>query len=174
MMVRRLRIVMLVVAPLTMSTLSASAETETFTDRANDARRGVDIRSVRVTNADRIVVRTTFDHLFRREATDLTVYVDTKRRNRGPEYIAAGGTFVGTDWDVFRVDGWHDGNPTLVGHCDIRFRLHFGPSGRARVDIARGCLGHPDVIRVSTRARGPGPNDWAPRRVTFSSPVNRR
>lgn len=148
------------------ATVPASAARETFTDRYNDARRGVDIRAVTVVNEDRIVVRTTFDNLSRRGSTGLSVYFDTNRRNHGPEYAAFGGLFPGTDWQALRVDGWNDRNPTLLLRCDIDLRVRYDRE-TATYDLARNCLRDPGDIRVTSKSGGPGRNDWAPRHQTF-------
>jgi hypothetical protein len=149
------------------ATVPASAARDTFTDRHNDARRGVDIRTVTVVNEDRIVVRTTFDWLSRRGSTGLSVYFDTNRRNHGPEYAAVGGLYDGTDWQALRVDGWNDRTPRLLLRCDIDLRVRHGRGGQATYDLARKCLRDPGDIRVTSKSGGPGRNDWAPRHQTF-------
>ncbi len=148
------------------ATVPASAARETFTDRHNDARRGVDIRTVTVVNEDRIIVRTTFDSLSRRGSTGLSVYFDTNRRNHGPEYAAVGGLFPGTDWQALRVDGWNDRDPRLLLRCDIDLRVRYDRE-TATYDLARECLRDPGDIRVTSKSGGPGRNDWAPRHQTF-------
>ena len=155
------------------ATLPASAARETFTDRRDDARRGVDIRTVTVVNEDRIVVRTTFDSLSRDGSTGLSVYFDTDRRNHGPEYAAVGGLYPGTDWQALRVKGWNDRNPTLLLRCDIDLRVRYARA-TATYDLDRRCLRRPDDIRVTSKSGGPGRNDWAPRHQTFYPAVDHR
>jgi hypothetical protein len=158
------------VAVLTTTTAGpASAATATFADPAGDAHRGVDIRAVRVVHEDHIVVRTTFDYLNRRAARGLTVYVDTDRGNRGPEYAAVGGLNDSSDWQAIRIGRWNDRTPQQLMRCDIDLRLRFGPSGTATFDIARtrSCFGRPAAIRVAVRAGGPNSQDWAPGRKRF-------
>ncbi len=157
----------------------AAAATDTFTDRANDARRGVDIRSVHVANERTVLVRTTFDSVNRRRLINLYVYLDTNRRNHGPEYYLAGGIWRGTDWQALRIDGWHDRTPRLLLHCDVDLRVRYGRSGTATYEVARGCLRLPDEVRVSVKSQKsarqpPVPYDWAPRRQSFSKPVDHR
>ena len=158
------------VAALTTTTAGpASAATATFTDRADDAHRGIDIRTVRVVHEDRIVVRTTFDFLNPHAARGLTVYFDTDRTNRGPEYAAVGGLNDSSDWQALRIGRWNDRTPQQLMRCDIDLRLRFGAAGRATFDIARtrSCFGRPDAIRVAVRAGGPDTQDWAPGRKRF-------
>ena len=159
---------------LSMTAGPASAARQSFSDRAHDAQRGVDIRGVTVVNNDSVLVRTRFDRLQRRGSTGLTVYFDTQRRNRGPEYAATGGLFRGTDWQALRVDGWRDRSPQLLLRCDIDLRVRYGIGGTATYELARGCLRRPDDIRVSARSSGPGRDDWAPRSRTFYRAVDHR
>jgi hypothetical protein len=159
---------------LSMTAGPVSAARQTFDDRAHDANRGVDIRGVTIVNEDSVLVRTRFDRLQRQGSTGLTVYFDTRRRNRGPEYAAVGGLFVGTDWQALRIDGWRDRSPQLLMHCDIDLRVRYGRGGTATYELARGCLRRPDEIRVSARSGGPGPDDWAPRHRTFYRAVDHR
>ena len=159
---------------LSMTAGPASAAKRTFSDRAHDAHRGVDIRRVTVVNNDSILVRTRFDRLQRRGSTGLTVYFDTNRRNHGPEYAATGGLFRGTDWQALRVSGWRDRSPKQLLRCDIDLRVRYGVGGAATYKLARGCLRRPDKIRVSARSSGPGRDDWAPRYRTFYRAVDHR
>ena len=156
------------VAVLTTTTAGpASAATARFSDPAGDAHRGVDIRAVRVVNDDRIVVRTRFDFLSPTAARGMTVYFDTDRANRGPEYAAVGGLNNSSDWQAIRIGRWNDPTPRLLFRCDIDLRLRFGKPGVATFDIARSCFRRPDAIRVAARAGGPNSQDWAPARKTF-------
>ncbi len=169
MRVLRAGTVLLVVATvLSLTSGPAAAADRTFTDRANDAPRGVDIRSVKVLNdGPRIIVRTKFDQLRRNGSTGLSVYFDTNRRNRGPEYAAVGGLFEGTDWTALRVDGWRDRSPRLLMRCDIDLRTRYGRQGTATYDIARRCFGSPGAIRVAATSGAQNATDWAPRRHRF-------
>jgi hypothetical protein len=163
-------LVVTVATALSITAAPASGARARFDDPADDARRGVDILSVQVVNDDRVIVRTTFDRLRRHGSTGLAVFIDTVRRNRGPEYLAGGGLFEGTDFALSRIDGFND-PPQGPLSCDIDLRIHFR-TGVATFDIARRCLRRPDAIRVSLKADdGPGPNDWAPRRRVFFPPV---
>jgi len=150
----------------------ASAERQTFRDRANDAQRGVDIRTVHVSNAGRILVRTKFDYLGRRGSTGLAIYFDTNRRNAGPEYLAAGGLFEGSDSILGRIAGWNDQFADWSSGCRYDLRIHYGRGGTATIDLARGCLRRPGEIRATAKSNGPGRNDWAPRRRTFYPAVD--
>ena len=165
-----------VAALLSVTVTSASAARETFVDRANDAGPSLDIREVRVVNEDRVLIRTTFEHLYRHRPVGLAVYLDTRRNNPGPEYYVSGGLYRGTDWQAARVDKWRDRTPQLLVQCDVDLRLRYGRGGTATYDFDRACLRRPDEVRVAAKSeagrRGPTAKDWAPRRETFYSPVD--
>ncbi len=146
----------------------ASADARTFTDREDDAHRGLDIRSVRVVNEARILVRTQFDFINRNAGRGLSVYFDTDRSDHGPEYVASGGISDTRDWNAVRIEGWNDRNGHVLRRCDIDLRVRFGRHGVATFDIARGCFRHPAAIRVAAKAEGYREGkDWAPRRQQF-------
>jgi hypothetical protein len=164
----------LVAGVLSVSATPATAARVTFEDGANDASRSVDIRSVRVVNEDRVAVRTTFQNLVNREcgSTSLLVYLDTARRNAGPEYVLAGQLFC--EWDAFRVEGWRDHTWRRLLQCDIDLRTRAGRGGSATFDVDRSCLRRPGGVRVAVKSSGlRGSSDWAPRRLAFYPSVHR-
>ncbi len=152
----------------------AAADTATFTDRLNDARRGVDIERVRVDNGRRILVTVHFDKLNRR-SSGLAVYFDTRGPDAGPEYVAAGGLSPeGSDWQAVRIENWRGGNAHLLLRCDIDMRIRRAKD-TVTFDIARGCFNRPDRIRVAAQANGRkvSQHDWAPKRHRFYDWVRR-
>lgn len=151
----------------------ASADARTFDDRANDARRGLDIREVRVVNDDRLIVRAHFDFVARRKPRGWTVFFDTRRRDRGPEFSASGGLREDTDWQVGRIEGWNsDGQ--ILHRCDIDMRIRFGSRGVATFDLSPRCFNRPASVRVAVRSTGlGGSGDWAPRRYRLFGAVDR-
>lgn len=153
----------------------AAADTATFTDRHNDARRALDIERVRVDNAHRIVVAVGYDNLRRHSSGGLGVYFDTRGPDRGPEYVAVGGLdAAGSDWQAIRVENWRGANATLLPRCDIDFRIRYGQD-TATFDIARACFKRPGRIRVAARSSGSqsSQRDWAPKRHRFYDWVRR-
>ena len=167
-----LAVLVTVATAVSLTVAPASAARQTFPDRANDAHRGVDILSVRVVNDDRIRVRTTFDVLRDRgfDSTFMGVYVDTNRRNPGPEYLFDAGLF----WEgyAFRVDGWRDRTPRVLWDCGFRWRAQTGRLASATFVIDRDCFRRINKVRVSVvTGDGRGANDWSPRHRTFHPAV---
>ena len=69
-----------------------------------------------------------------------TLYLDTKPDNKGPEYALGTGLSSGTDYALFRVEGWRDhgsGNPKS---CDYR-----SPALQARQGRGHDLEGLPEV-----------------------------
>jgi hypothetical protein len=153
----------------------ASAARTTFEDRVNDAPRRMDIRTVKVVNAKRIAFHTEFRYLRNRGFNSIyyALYIDTNRRNAGPEYRVAGALF----WEVYfnRVDGWNDRNGEFpnCGRGGVRARTTEGRFGTVTWNFSRRCLRGPDEIRVSVEAGDRYDFDAAPRRRTFYPAVDR-
>lgn len=121
------------------------------------------------------------------------VYVDTRRKKRGPEFILSGPIARGGyDWRVTRVRRWR-----LQEKYDLLCPSSLGSSMRKDVvtaSFAAGCLRNPDwfnimsgdevdrrrtkapaKVRASVRTMAaPGsPWDWAPMRRKLFRPVGR-
>jgi hypothetical protein len=153
------------------------ADVARFPDRVGETRTSLDVWSVKVDNASRdrgkVVVVVQQDQLFIGDS--LSIYLDTRRRNAGPEYLLGAG--MGTDWTMRRVPGWN----WRKGHV-ISWRCS-NLSGNRRTDrwraaFSRRCLGSPGRIRVSVRIGTIGPprgekSDWAPAWRRFTPWVRR-
>lgn len=159
---------------LVLSPAPAQADARTFEDRSNDARRGLDIREVRVVNSDRVIVRAKFDFVARRKPRGWTVYYDTRPGDRGPEFMSSGGLREDTDWLVSRIESWRDRSPQILNRCDSDMRIRFGGRGRSTFDVAARCFNRPGAVRVAVRSlsRGGG-GDWAPRQYRLYGSVDR-
>ncbi len=144
----------------------AAADVSRFVDNLNDAPRRIDVEWVRVNNGNRIEVTTSVANLRPHRISGLTVYFDTRRRDRGPEYFIAGGLVQGTDWQAARIENWRLGNGHLLIRCDSDLRLHYR-SNRATFSIARNCFHDPRQIRVSVKGQTTTRRDWAPKRHRF-------
>jgi hypothetical protein len=144
-----LGVLVTVATALSLTAAPASAARQTFPDRANDAHRGVDILSVRVVNDHRIRIRTTFDALRDRgfDSTFMGVYVDTNRRNPGPEFLFDAGLF----WEghAFRTDRWRDRTPRPLWDCGCRWRAQAGRLASATFVIDHDCFRRINKVRVS-------------------------
>ena len=111
-----------------------------------------DIRRVTVNHSDlEVTVRVKVVDLRRRSEggpAGLTIRLDTRRGQPGPEYRLTTGMYAGTDYQLMKVeDGRPVGDPMS---CDHHVRLGF------RTDVvtftaARRCLATPHRIRVGVK-----------------------
>jgi hypothetical protein len=131
----------------------ARADDVTLTDPADASGSLSDIREVTVRHAAaRLRVGIGFTELrptSEAGPSGVSIYVDTDRSRRGPEYLLASGLQSGTDYQLVRTRGWGDtiGDPLSCAH---RVRLDFA-ANRLRGWIARRCLRFPEQVRVAVR-----------------------
>ena len=148
---------------------TANADTGRFRDRANDAPAAIDLRSVKVKNFKRVVVRARYDNLVDGRSGGWSVYFDTNKRRVGPEFGAGGGLSRGTDWKISRMRGWqYTGNPRS---CPIEMKVNYRRDV-STFQVSRRCLDRPGRVRVSVVASKSRPDgsvrrDYAPRRHRF-------
>lgn len=162
---------------------AASAATSTFHDRAGDVRHGGDLRSVTVANKPKNVwVTVTTRDLTPAPSAGVggAVFLDTDGQP-GPEYVAVGGFFEGTDYSLQRTDSWNVRRAGARVDCSYRMRLDYARD-TVTFRIGTGCLAAvPGSGRVRVEVRtGATTADGAPRAVdwlgaprTFSRPVAR-
>lgn len=129
-----------------------------------DLGHGVDLRSVEVEHkAANVVVTTTHTDLrpSYRTGSSGSVFLDTDPDDRGPEYLFAGGFFLGTDYNLLEVDGFSDFSPEPV-EGSYRMRVDHD-TDQVRIRISREALGSPEQVRVAVRVAGTRPdgNDTA-------------
>lgn len=100
-------------------------------------------------------------------------YVDTRRRNPGPEFSMGGPIGFDGDYGLVPIRGWGDTGRPKSCH-GLRYHVSY-KHNRVRTAIPRKCLGrHVKKIRVAVlSARSGGRNDWAPRRHHFYPAVAR-
>jgi hypothetical protein len=163
----------------------ASAAERTFTDRKDDVRGGFDIHAVRVVNTGPWVkIRTHHRNLRYNTAQNggVSVFIDTVRRRKGPEFRFAGPVGFDGDYAIVRVRRWKPFGDPL--NCD---RLRYGVNYQrdvVRFAVPRRCLDRAYDHRVGkvrvavqtaqNRAVGGAPRvDWAPKRRTLSKAVPR-
>jgi hypothetical protein len=163
----------------------ASAATTAFTDAHGDVAHGADIYRVRVVNGKNVRVKVVQDNLVRSYLSDtsMSVFLDTDRSRKGPEYVFSGGTFEGSDYALLKAKGWkaasRQAEPLRCGYrMDVDYQKDF-----ALVRINRACLGNPGAIRVEVKtggtqvSTGEGPElpavDWLGKPRAFSPWVKR-
>ena len=157
----------LTIAALALTQLPASADGIGVTD-PQDLDHGADLRSVEVKHGGRnVVVTTTHTDLVEsfRSGSSGSVFLDTDPTDTGPEYVFAGGYFVGTDYALLHTDGFANklwGEPVEGSY---RMRVDYD-TDQVRMRISRDAIGSPDEVRVAVRVAGTRPNgrntrtDW--------------
>jgi len=145
-------------ATLTMGT--AAAEVRSFADAKHDVEGGADIWRTTVTHQKRVKVTVKFDDIVPDFMSDAgaSIYVDTDKATKGPDFVLRTGLFDGTDYAMFRTDGWAAvGEPLTCFHqVSLDYDLDL-----AKVVFGHGCLGDPDAVRVAVKsANGGSAVDW--------------
>ncbi|GAB3022210.1 hypothetical protein GCM10011376_27410 [Nocardioides flavus (ex Wang et al. 2016)] len=137
-----------------------------------DLAHGVDLRSVQVEHKARsIVVTTTHTDLrpsFRTGASG-SVFLDTDPSDPGPEYVFAGGYFMGTDYQLLAIEGFagtREGTPVDGSYV---MRIDYDRD-HVRMRIAREALGSPDEVRVAVKVAGSRPDGGNTRRDWLGEP----
>jgi hypothetical protein len=150
----------------TAAALSAAALTFGLAGTANadsigvrdpqDTSHGSDLRAVHVKHGDfNVVVTTNHTNLRRDPATGSSgaVYVDTNRKDRGPEFVFVGGYFQGTDYALLRTEGFGHRNwgARVVGSYEMTIDY---AKEQVRMRMSRAVLGNPGKVRVAVRVAG--------------------
>jgi len=108
-----------------------------------------------------------------RDGDNISVYLDTRRRDRGPEYRLA--ARFGSEYTLARLETWT--RATRFLDCRDNITLNESSStDRTRVVLPRKCLGGPGRVRAAVfveRDSGAGSHDWAKARRTWLKWVRR-
>ena len=137
-----------------------------------DLGHGVDLRSVEVKHGGRnVVVTTTHTNLREsfRSGSSGVVFIDTDPTDPGPEYVFAGGYFVGTDYALLHTDGFATskwGNPVEGSY---RMKVDYDTE-QVRMRIARDTIGSPDEVRVAVRVAGSRTDGTSTKRDWLGAP----
>ena len=165
----------LTIAALALTQLPAHADGLGLADQ-KDLAHGVDLLSVDVRHGGRnVVVTTTHTDLVEsyRSGSSGAVFLDTDPSDTGPEYVFAGGYFVGTDYTLLTTDGFATSTWGEPVEGSYRMRIDYD-ADQVRMRISRDAIGSPDEVRVAVRVAGTRANgkdtrqDWlvAPRTFT--------
>lgn len=152
-------------------------------DDGRDTSHGSDILTLDVQNGpNNLNVTTTHVNLRRDPATGSggAVFIDTDRRDRGPEYVLVGGYYAGTDYQLLHTEGFRQatwGHP--VEHGDYLMKVDYRHD-TVKVRISQGAIGEPERVRVAVRASGTrsdgssaGLVDWVGQPRSFSLWIDR-
>ncbi len=159
--------VTLTAAALTLAVTGAAYADSIATLDPQDVGHGVDLRSVEVKHGARnVVVVTTHTNLRRAPSSGSagTVYLDTHRDDRGPEYVFVGGFFEGTDYQLLHTDGFGRGSWGAPVRGSYEMTVDYATE-QVRIRMSRATVGRPTEVRASvhvsgTRTDGTGVDDW--------------
>ena len=161
----------LTIATLALTQLPAHADSIGVRD-AKDLRHGADLRSVEVAHGEHhVVVTTTHTDLVRsfRSGSSGSVFIDTDPSDPGPEYVFAGGYFVGTDYTLLETEGFNTdawGEPVEGSY---RMRIDYD-ADQVRMRVSRDAIGSPDEVRVAVRVAGSRPDGSNTKRDWLGAP----
>lgn len=120
-----------------------------------------------------VLVKVRFNELLRSSAAGVSVFFDTDRDVRGPEYVLSSGLGDGTDYVLTKAVAWRGSDDRVT--CDYEARPRWGKDV-FRALISRDCFDRAGSVRVSVKmvdaADGSHPVvDWVPRRHRWSLPI---
>jgi hypothetical protein len=162
----------LVLAGLTAA--PASAEFYGIDDPADASASLTDIYGIEATHGqDNLKVRVRFNELMRSSAAGLSIFIDSDRAVKGPEYVLSSGLGDGTDYALTRAHAWRGSDDRVT--CDYVARPRWGKD-IFRAVISRECFDSAGTVRVSVKmvdeADGSHPVvDWVPKRHRWSLPI---
>ncbi|MCF6377589.1 hypothetical protein L2K70_08235 [Nocardioides KLBMP 9356] len=123
--------------------------------------------------SDNLRVKVYFDELVRSSAAGVSVFIDTDRAAKGPEYVLSSGLGDGTDYVLTEAVAWRGSDNRVT--CDYQARPRWGKDV-FRAVISRDCFDDAASVRVSVKMVDPTDGstpvvDWAPKRHRWSLPV---
>lgn len=160
------------VAALTLTQLTAAYADALEVKDPRDLDHGVDLRAVEVRHGSRnVVVTTTHTDLQEsyRSGSSGAIFLDTDLSDPGPEYVLAGGFFVGTDYNLLSTEGFATSKWGEPVEGSYRMRVDYDTE-QVRVRIARDAIGSPAQVRVAVRVAGTRPNGKNTRRDWLGDP----
>jgi hypothetical protein len=166
----RIRTPLVIVSALVVAgLLAAPAHAEEFSidDPADAATSLTDIYGLEARHGgDNLLVKVRFNELMRSSAAGVSIFIDTDRDVKGPEYVLSSGLGDGTDYALTEADGWR-GSDSRVD-CTYEAQPKWGKD-LFRALISRECLDEASAVRVSVKMvdQADGTTsvvDWAPKR----------
>ena len=173
----RSRIALAVGSALALASLTAApAHAEFYSiDDPDDASGSLsDIYGIEANHgSENLRVKVYFNELVRSSAAGLSIFIDTDRDVKGPEYVLSSGLGDGTDYVLTEAEAWR-GSDTRV-KCDYAARPRWGKN-IFRAVISRDCFDRVSSVRVSVKMADPTDGstlvvDWAPKRHRWSLPI---
>ena len=123
--------------------------------------------------SDNLRVKVYVNELMRSSAAGLSIFIDTDRDVKGPEYVLSSGLGDGTDYVLTEAEAWRGSDNRVT--CDYAARPRWGKDV-FRAVISRDCLDDASSVRVSVKmvdqVDGSHPVvDWVPQRHRWSLPI---
>lgn len=152
----------------------AHAEFYSIDDPADASGSLTDIYGIEANHgSENVLVKVRFNELMRSSAAGVSVFFDTDRTSKGPEYVLSSGLGDGTDYVLTSAEGWRGSDHRI--RCDYSARPKWG-NDVFRAVISRDCFDRVGSVRVSVKmvdqADGSHPVvDWAPKRHRWSLPI---
>lgn len=152
----------------------AHAEFYSIDDPSDASASLTDVRGLEANHgSDNLLVKVRFRELMRSSAAGVSVFVDTDREEKGPEYVLSSGLGDGTDYVLTEADAWR-GSERRVD-CDYSARPKWGRDV-FRAVLSRDCFDRAASVRVSARMvdQADGSHvvvDWVPQRRRWSLPI---
>lgn len=149
----------------------AHAEYYSIEDPADAKASPSDIYGMRVRHgAEQVNVAVNFADLRRSSSAGISVYFDTVKSRRGPEYVLSSGLGDGTDYVLTKAFRWRGRGAPV--ECDYEARVKWGVE-RFRALVSRECFGTPDEVRASVKMgdvvdASHRVIDWVPERRKWS------
>lgn len=162
----------LTAAVLTLAQLAPANADGIGVSDPEDLNHGVDLLSVEVQHGSRnLVVTTTHTDLQKsyRTGSSGALFIDTDPSDPGPEYVLAGGYFVGTDYNLLSTEGFATSTWGEPVEGSYRMRVDYDAE-QVRVRISRDAIGSPEQVRVAVRVGGTRPNGRNTRRDWLGDP----
>ena len=109
----------------------------------------------------------------RSSAAGISVFIDTDRDVKGPEYVLSSGLGDGTDYVLTEAEAWRGSDDRV--RCDYAARPRWGKDV-FRAVISRDCFDRAPAVRVSVKMADPTDGstpvvDWVPKRHRWSLPI---
>jgi len=144
-------------AALTLGLAGPAAAEQYGVDDGLDTYHGSDILALSVKHGGDNVSVTSHHYGLRRDprtGSGGTVFFDTDKSDKGPEFALTGGFTSGTDYVLVETEGFNPkqfGDP--VEHGDYMMKINY-KLDRVRILVSRAALGDPEQVRVAMRASG--------------------
>ena len=173
----RTRIALTAGAALALAALAAApahAEFYSIDDPADASASLTDIYGIEANHgSENLLVKVRFNELMRSSAAGVSVFIDSDRDSKGPEYVLSSGLGDGTDYVLTAADAWWGSDDPIK--CGYTARPKWG-NDVFRAVISRDCFDRAGAVRVSVKMgdRADGSHrvvDWAPKRHRWSLPI---